>query len=523
MTNKKPMTKSEYTRVEGVLEDPRITKLQKELEVKLEALVNEKKVTKFDDNIVEYQNKKKEAKAIKGKLKESNDQEEIKKLDAELKAKEQEIKNVLAKFKTVNQKEKAVYALKGKIDNLIISIDYRKNTADIKAKKAQYIIEDLEALIAKDALKKLQEENEKTQEVILELTQEVELIISKGGFAAKQNEEVRLAEKKIKENLKLIEKIKNTDKTKAGQTIWDNKEIVSEQTKLSSAYQAQVEVLLEMIKEVNEALTFIDSEEVNHNASFQVEGLNVFYGSKQALFDINLTLPKNKVISIIGPSGCGKSTFLRTLNRINDNIPSFRAKGRILLDGEYDIFKLKSIINRYDKIELSTLRTKVGMIFQQPNPFPMSIAKNVQYGPKVRGIKNKAVLNELTEHALQDAGIWEEVKDNLKALGTSLSGGQQQRLCIARAIANEPEILLMDEPTSALDPIAAKKIEDLILKLKKDYTIIMVTHSMQQAQRISDYTAFFYQGELIEYGKTKQVFETPKEKETKDYISGKFG
>ncbi len=160
-----------------------------------------------------------------------------------------------------------------------------------------------------------------------------------------------------------------------------------------------------MVKEVNEALTFIDSEEVNHNASFQVEGLNVFYGSKQALFDINITLPKNKVISIIGPSGCGKSTFLRTLNRINDNIPSFRAKGRILLDGEYDIFKLKSIINRYDKIELSTLRTKVGMIFQQPNPFPMSIAKNVQYGPKVRGIKNKAVLNELTENALQDAGI----------------------------------------------------------------------------------------------------------------------
>ncbi len=522
-TTKKKLTNTEYTRVEGNQEDSRIVKAQEELKLKLEALAKEKVDTKFDENIAEYQVKKKEAKTIKGKLKESNDQDEIKELTTELKNKESEIKVVLSKFKTVNQKEKAVYALKGKIDNLIISIDYRKNTADVKAKKAQYIIEDLEALTAKDALKKLQEENEKTQEVIIELTQEVELIISKGGQASKQSEEVKAAEKKIKENLKLIEKIKNTDKTKAGEAIWENKAIVSEQKALSEGYQDQIEILLGMIKEVNEALTFIDSEEVNHKASFQIEGLNVFYGSKQALFDINLTLPKNKVISIIGPSGCGKSTFLRTLNRINDNIPSFKAKGRILLDGEYDIFKLKSIVNRYDKMELSTLRTKVGMIFQQPNPFPMSIAKNVQYGPKVRGVKNKAILNELTEQALQDAGIWEEVKDNLKALGTSLSGGQQQRLCIARAIANQPEILLMDEPTSALDPIAAKKIEDLILKLKKDYTIIMVTHSMQQAQRISDFTAFFYQGELIEYGKTKQVFESPKEKQTQDYISGKFG
>ncbi|NOQ50060.1 MAG: phosphate ABC transporter ATP-binding protein [Mycoplasmataceae bacterium] len=257
--------------------------------------------------------------------------------------------------------------------------------------------------------------------------------------------------------------------------------------------------------------------------AFQVKHLSVFYGSKQALFDININIPKNKVIAIIGPSGCGKSTFLRTLNRINDSIPGFKTKGKILLDGQYDIFKLKSVINRYDKFQISTLRTKVGMIFQQPNPFPMSIYKNVTYGPKIRGVKNKSILNDLVRNSLKDAGLYEEVKDNLKALGTSLSGGQQQRLCIARALANSPEILLMDEPTSALDPIASARIEELILTLKKDYTIIIVTHSMQQAARVSDYTAFLYEGRLIEYEKTAKLFAKPKQKETKEYLSGKFG
>ncbi|NQX83473.1 MAG: phosphate ABC transporter ATP-binding protein [Mycoplasmataceae bacterium] len=292
---------------------------------------------------------------------------------------------------------------------------------------------------------------------------------------------------------------------------------------LSNELNEKINNFVKIIDLIDSSLEHKDSDEFSKNSSFIITHLNVWYGAKQALFDINIDLPKNEVIAVIGPSGCGKSTFLKTLNRINDTIPIFKAKGRILLDGEYDIYKLKSINNRYDKIELSTLRTKVGMIFQQPNPFPMTISKNVVYGPKIKGIKNKAILNEILEKSLKDAGLWGEVKDNLKALGTSLSGGQQQRLCIARAIANQPEVLLMDEPTSALDPIASKKIEDLIIKLKEHYTIIMVTHSMQQAQRISDKTAFFYQGSLIEYGNTKQVFEKPKQKETKEYISGKFG
>ena len=261
--------------------------------------------------------------------------------------------------------------------------------------------------------------------------------------------------------------------------------------------------------------------EKNESIALSVKNLNAWYGNKQSLFSINIDFPKNKIISIIGPSGCGKSTFLRTLNRINDEIEVFRLKGNIML-GDYDVYKLRNSLTR-EKMQITELRTKVGMIFQQPNPFPISIQKNVIYGPKINGEKNPAYLKELTEESLKRAALWDEVKNNLNALGTSLSGGQQQRLCIARAIANKPEILLMDEPTSALDPIAAAKVEKLILELKKSYTIIMVTHSMQQAARISDYTAFFYQGELIEYDKTKKIFTNPKYDKTEDYIRGIFG
>ncbi len=257
--------------------------------------------------------------------------------------------------------------------------------------------------------------------------------------------------------------------------------------------------------------------------AISVKNLDIFYGKKQAIFDVSIDLPKNQVIAIIGPSGCGKSTFLKTLNRINDEIPAFKAEGEILLQNEIDVLTLENVHDPSHKITLPELRTKVGMVFQQPNPFPMSIFNNVAYGPKINGIKNKSVLKEIVIESLKYAAIYDQVKDNLSALATGLSGGQQQRLCIARAIANRPDILLMDEPTSALDPIAAKKVEDLILKLKEHYTIIMVTHSMQQAKRISDYTAFFYQGELIEYGTTDQIFNNPKDKKTSDYINGKFG
>ena len=247
---------------------------------------------------------------------------------------------------------------------------------------------------------------------------------------------------------------------------------------------------------------------------FKVEGLNLFYGDFQALHNINLELYENKVTALIGPSGCGKSTFLRTLNRMNDLIDNVKITGKILLDGEKDI---------YSKMDVIGLRTRVGMVFQKPNPFPMSIFDNVAYGPRCQGLKDKKKLAEIVEEALRGAALWDEVKDKLNKSGLSLSGGQQQRLCIARAIAMEPEVILMDEPTSALDPIATQKIEQLMDKLKQKYTIIIVTHSMQQAARISDKTAFFLMGEVVEFGDTDKIFTNPEKKETEDYITGRFG
>ncbi len=306
------------------------------------------------------------------------------------------------------------------------------------------------------------------------------------------------------------------------------KQKINDKTKKQQELKTKIDKQTQQISQLVNSLEIIDqilanNKTVENEFAFVVNNLNVFYGNKQALYDININIPKNKIISIIGPSGCGKSTFLKTLNRINDETPIFRAEGKILFDGEYDIYKLHSIKNKNDKMELTELRTKVGMIFQQPNPFPMSIYKNVVFGPKINGIKDKQILDDIAKNSLQDAALWDSVKDDLNRLATSLSGGQQQRLCIARAIANSPKILLMDEPTSALDPIAAAKIEELILKLKKEYTIIIVTHSMQQAARISDYTAFFYEGELIEFDKTSRIFSTPKEEKTDAYIRGKFG
>ncbi|HBS92277.1 MAG TPA: phosphate ABC transporter ATP-binding protein [Erysipelotrichaceae bacterium] len=246
----------------------------------------------------------------------------------------------------------------------------------------------------------------------------------------------------------------------------------------------------------------------------KVENLDLYYDKFQALKKISLEIPQNKVTALIGPSGCGKSTFLRCLNRMNDLIEGMRMDGTILFHGEH------SESSAYDVIGL---RKKVGMVFQRPNPFPMSIFDNVAFGPRQQGEKNKQVLKEIMEKSLKQAALWDEVSDRLSESATKLSGGQQQRLCIARAIAMEPEVILMDEPTSALDPLATQRIEDLIEELKKNYTIIIVTHSMQQAARISDKTAFFLMGEVIEYGNTADIFANPNDKRTEDYITGRFG
>lgn len=244
------------------------------------------------------------------------------------------------------------------------------------------------------------------------------------------------------------------------------------------------------------------------------ENMDLYYGAKQALKNISIKIPENKVTAFIGPSGCGKSTFLRSLNRMNDLIDGVRIEGNILIDG----------INIYDSnIDVVTLRKKVGMVFQKSNPFAKSIYENIAYGPRINGIKDRKQLDEIVETALKNAAIWDEVKDRLGDSALGLSGGQQQRLCIARTLAVNPEIVLMDEPASALDPLSTSKIEELIVQLKEKYTIVIVTHNMQQAARISDNTAFFYLGELIEYDKTKKIFTNPDKKQTEDYITGRFG
>ena len=253
---------------------------------------------------------------------------------------------------------------------------------------------------------------------------------------------------------------------------------------------------------------------MSNNIKVKVENLNLYYGENHALKDVSMDIQENAVTAFIGPSGCGKSTFLKTLNRMNDLVEGVRIDGKVLLDGE-DI---------YDSgVDTTILRKKVGMVFQQPNPFPMSIYDNIAYGPRVHGIRDKKRLDQIVEESLRGAAIFDEVKDRLKKSAMGLSGGQQQRICIARALAVQPEVLLMDEPTSALDPISTAKIEELMEDLKKKYTVIVVTHNMQQATRVSDQTAFFLVGEMVEFGDTKQIFSYPQDKRTEDYITGRFG
>ena len=248
-------------------------------------------------------------------------------------------------------------------------------------------------------------------------------------------------------------------------------------------------------------------------SKISISNMNLYYGDFHALKDVNLEIEPNKITAFIGPSGCGKSTLLKSLNRMNDLVEGCRIDGQVLLDGE-DI---------YGKMDVNLLRKRVGMVFQKPNPFPMSIYDNIAYGPRTHGIRSKSKLDDIVEKSLRDAAIWEETKNRLKSNALGMSGGQQQRLCIARALAVQPEVLLMDEPTSALDPISTSKIEELAMELKKEYTIVMVTHNMQQAARISDKTAFFLLGEIVEFGETEQLFSMPKDKRTEDYITGRFG
>jgi len=253
---------------------------------------------------------------------------------------------------------------------------------------------------------------------------------------------------------------------------------------------------------------------VGNKIEIESRGLNLWYGNSQALKDITIAMPENKVTAIIGPSGCGKSTFIRCINRMNDLIKDCRVTGELLFEGG----------NIYDRVvDVVMLRKKIGMVFQKPNPFPMSVYDNITYGPRLHGVRNKEELDRIVEETLKSSALWHEINDKLDRSALDLSGGQQQRLCIARTLAVKPKVILFDEPCSALDPISTAKIEDLINNLKRDYTIVIVTHNMQQAARVSDYTAFFLLGELIEFGKTKQIFEMPEEKSTEDYITGRFG
>ncbi|MBD3107785.1 phosphate ABC transporter ATP-binding protein [Bacillus sp. AGMB 02131] len=271
--------------------------------------------------------------------------------------------------------------------------------------------------------------------------------------------------------------------------------------------------VIEKIQSENSELQKEHRMSDNKSVKIKVNDLDLFYGEKQALYKVGIDIKENEVTALIGPSGCGKSTFLRTLNRMNDLIDNVKITGNIVIDGE-DIYESNDVIK---------LRTKVGMVFQKPNPFPMSIYDNVAYGPRMHGIKNKKELDAIVEESLRGAAIWDEVKDRLKSSALGLSGGQQQRICIARAIAMKPEVILMDEPTSALDPISTIKVEELIEKMKNEYTIVIVTHNMQQAARISDKTAFFLNGEIIEFDETSKIFSMPKDKRTEDYVTGRFG
>ncbi len=408
------------------MENQKILNLKQKLDIQIKLISKAKEEVGFSEVIKDYDGIKSQLKVLNQKLLDSNDVEESTNIKSEITNLEKNLHNNLSFLKKVEVEEKKLFSLKKSIDSVIKQLDSKKNSIDSKIKSNENKIFDFKFYSDIKNKEKLEKDLKGIEKEIGETTKEIELRIAKDKQtfdlkAMNDINKVRINDINIK-----LKKFDSVDIEGDKAQILNLEKINAELLIESNELQAEIDVLIKMVKQIKSELSFADSEEVNEDNSFTVKNLDIWYGNKQALFDVNIEIPKNKVIAIIGPSGCGKSTFLRTLNRINDSIPSFKAKGKILLEGEYDIFKLKSIRNRYDKIELSTLRTKVGMIFQQPNPFPMSIAKNVQYGPKVRGIKNKTILNELTENSLKDAGLWEEVKDNLKALGTSLSEGNSK-------------------------------------------------------------------------------------------------
>ncbi len=430
------------------------------------------------------------------------------------------------KLESIKKTELDVFKIQSNLEKKVYKLDKEFNQLKVKEIK-----NNKEILSIENNIQEINQDNNKNTilgKKLIELEEQIEEINNQIKEKKNKKEkyiyfifELNHLNSERKKINKKINKISNLDLDEEKEKLSSLKILSDELQEQIKYKKLEIDNYLELIDKSKHSLEI--KEDKSKKYSFEIEDLNIYYGNKKAISNVDIKIPKNKVISIIGPSGCGKSTFLRTLNRINDSIPNFKCYGKIIFDGKYDIQKLRSIKNRYDRIELTTLRTRVGMIFQHPNPFSMSIFKNVSYGPKINGISNKIILNDIVKESLENAALWDEVKNNLKAQGTSLSGGQQQRLCIARAIANKPQVLLMDEPTSALDPIASKKIEELILKLKEDYTIILVTHSMQQAQRISDYTAFFYEGKLIEFDETDKIFNNPTQKRTKEYIDGKFG
>ncbi len=440
---------------------------------------------------------------------------QIKKELAEKQLKHQHLKKELYKAEIARNKVRVKAAeYKEKIDertptkiNEIFKINklkVKRESDDIK--KLQKKLNDSKELLKTDKSKILKNPSDKEK-----------LIRKFNSYSLR----IKFHTKKMKWHENVIKKVSKLKNDKVGKKKFENK-LLELQPKLKKIEQ-KANSFKKEYKELDKKITSASSASRREEVALSVRNLDGWYGNKQSLFDVNIDFEKNKVTALIGASGSGKSTLLKTLNRINDEIPTFKAKGQILLKDHIDIYKLRSDLNKSEKLTITEVRQQIGMVFQQPNPFPMTIFKNVTYGPKINGVKSQAELQYIAKKSLKQAALWEEVKDNLNQLGTSLSGGQAQRLVIARAIANKPVILLMDEPTSALDPKSTKKVEDLIIGLKDYFTIIIVTHSMQQAQRVADKTAFLHEGRLIEYGNTKQIFERPKKTKTKEYVSGKFG
>lgn len=412
---------------------------------------------------------------------------------------------------------------KKRLMNYFLILDYEVNNREYKIAKLTIRINKQLTLKSNNYYKEIKKEIKDLTLEINNINNQIDEFSSNGHSVVYLKYKLKEADKKLNSaNKQLAKKQKNFNKETID--IDKFKEKILTLGSEVQEYKTIINELLDLFNRTTDELKFIHSDLLfDDEVTFNIKNLSLWYGKQQALDNVELKIKQNKVTAIIGPSGCGKSTLLKTLNRIIDTDDNVKMTGEIIYENKYKLSDLSSITNKYDKLDISTLRGKVGMIFQTPNPFHFSIERNVQYGPRSKGIDDNSYLTKLTKEKLIDVGLWEEVKDNLKIYGTSLSGGQQQRLCIARALANEPRTLLMDEPTSSLDPYSSHKIEELIMKLKDHYTIIIVTHSLQQARRIADEVVFLYEGKIIEQGSCKQIFEKPRYSKTKEYILGNFG